>query len=387
VKKRTVSILLLIAMLAALSGCSSLFKKEYLSVSEYADDTNDGLSNDISRISDYEGLKDAIISMVNSHKTEGRLRFTDYEGALPGDISRAWSEVKSESALASYAVEYMPYYLSPIATYYEAVVYITYKHTQGEIDAIRYVTGKPQLAEAIDPILDSMGSYTAIRITSPTITEEEVKNAVYKAYAANPAACVVMPVVNVRMHPQSGMHRIIEIELEYGWKLSELQKMKSALVNKINELSRSLSSDKDAVFAMSAYNKLAKSCTYDSAGTLGGGRIGFNSGLSSTAYGALIEGNADSLGIALAYSALCHATGIECVVVNGSLDNEEHSWNIIKIEETYYHVDVSASSALGIGNTFMRSDLQMQVKYTWDKSLYPECNGVKSYHDVLSRNF
>ena len=385
--KRIISTVLLITTFIALSGCGSLFKKEYLSVSKYTDESRSSFSSDVSRIVDYKALKQAVITMVNNHQTEGRLKFTNYDGSLQGDISQACQEVKSENTIASFAVDYMSYDLSRIANYYEAVVYITYKHTQGEIDAIRYITGKSQLISTLDPVLENMGSYTAFKITSASITGEEVKNAVYLAYSTNPASCVVMPNVTVQIHPQSGLHRIVEINLEYGWKMSDLQKMKSSLIDKINGISSSVSADKDAVFALEAYEALAQKCTYDPTGFLRNGKTELNSGLGSTAYGALVEGNADSTGIAAAYSALCNKVGIECFIVNGNFENENHSWNIINLEGTYYHVDVSADSTVGIGNAFMRSDSQMQEKYTWDKTAYPSCNGVKSYYDIITRTY
>lgn len=385
--KRIVSTILLIAIFFALSGCSALFKKEYLSVSKYTDESRSSFSSDVRRIADYKELKQAVVAMVNNHQNEGKLKFTNYDGSLQGDISQACQEVKSENTIASFAVNYMSYDLSRIANYYEAVVNISYKHTQGEIEAIPYITGKSQLEVTIDPVLENMGSYTSFKITSASITAEEVKNAVYLAYTTNPTSCVVMPNVTIQIHPQSGLQRIVEINLEYGWKMSELQKMKAALIDKINGISSAISTGKDAVFALKAYEALAEQCTYDPTGFLQNGKTDLNSGLGSTAYGALVEGNADSTGIAAAYSALCNKVGIECILVNGYLNNESHSWNIIKLEGTYYHVDVSTSSSVGIGNSFMRSDLQMQERYTWDKTAYPACNGVKSYYDIISRTF
>lgn len=372
-KKRVLSILLSAVLLTALSGCASVFKKEYLSVSKYVDE-NRGDFSDIVRISDYEELKSAIISMVNRHKTYGRLKFTDYDGSLQSDISQACHELKSESAIVSYAVNYMSYDLNRIATYYEAAVHISYRRSQSEIDAIRYVTGRKELQEAFAAVLDNTGSYAAVKIVSSTITEEEVKNAVCKAYESNPAGCVVMPEVTVRMHPQSGVQRIIEVELKYGRELSELQEMRSVLRDRIDEISKSISQEKNAASALEACNLLARRCTYDPTGFMRSDDTEQERGLGSTAYGAIVEGNADSLGIALAYAALCRAVGIECLVVNGSMDEEDHSWNIIKIEGRYYHVDVSAwSSSSSTGDSFMKSDSQIQDRYDWDRDSYPVC--------------
>ena len=385
-KKRTISILVSISLLAALSGCS-LFQKEYLSVSEYKVDNQSSSSSDTSQISDFSALKDAVISMVNSHKSEGRLRFTDYDGNIQGDLSQALVEVKAESALASFAVDYMSYDLSRIVTYYEASVYITYKHTQSEINDIQYITGKPELINAMGPVLEEMDSYIALRITSATVTNDEVVAAVNTAYTQNPSSCVVPPSVTVQIHPESGLQRIIEINFEYGWKTSELQKMKSAMDDKIHPIIENASNAKAAVFALNLYKQLAETCSYDPTGNIRSSKTELNSGLGSTAYGALVENCADSKGIAAAYSALCKAAGIECIVVDGVVENEAHSWNIIKIEGNYFHIDVSAYYSLGTEHSFMQGDEQMKDKYVWDAGKYPVCSGDKTYSDIVTKVF
>ncbi len=386
-KKRILAILLSVSLLVALSGCASLFKKEYLSVSEYKNYSHNASNSDTSQISDYAGLKSAVISMVNNHQSEGRLRFTDYEGNIQGDISQALWEVKAESALASFAVDYMSYDLSRIVTYYEAVVYITYKRTQSEIDEISFITGKSELASTIEPLLEKMTSYVALRITSSTITQDEVASTVNTAYTQNPASCVVPPSVTVQIHPESGLQRIIEINLEYGWKISELQKMKSRMSDKIQQIINNASDLKPTLFALNLYEKLAKICSYDPSGSIRSSKAELNSGLGSTAYGALIENCADSKGIAIAYSALCKAAGIECIVVDGTVAEESHSWNIIKLEGTYYHVDISAYYSLGTEHAFKQTDEQMKESYVWDTAKYPVCSDEKATPAIITNVF
>ena len=385
-KKRLVAIIITASLLAALSACS-LFKKEYLSVSKYKVDNQSASSSDTSQISDYSELKGSVITMVNNHQTEGRLRFTDYDGNIQGDLSQALVEVKAESALASFAVDYMSYDLSAIVTFYEASVYITYKHTQSEINDIKYITGKAGLTDAITPVLDELDSYIALRITSSTVTSDEVIAAVNKAYTQNPASCVVPPTITVQLHPESGLQRIIEINLEYGWKVSELKKMKSAMYDKIDKIIENASNVKAARLSLKLYQQLAETCEYDPTGSIRSGKSELNSGLGSTAYGALVESCADSKGIAAAYSALCNAAGIECVIVDGTVNGDAHSWNIIKIEGNYFHVDVSANYSLGIEQAFLQGDEQMKEKYIWDVTKYPVCSGGEEYSNVLTKLF
>lgn len=61
-----------------------------------------------------------------------------------------------------------------------------------------------------------------------------------------------------------------------------------------------------------------------------------------TAYGALVEGQAVCDGYAKALKMLLEEVGIETVIVSGSTDNVAHAWNIVKLDEKYYHVDATS---------------------------------------------
>ena len=60
---------------------------------------------------------------------------------------------------------------------------------------------------------------------------------------------------------------------------------------------------------------------------------------SYSAYGALVEGKAVCNGYALAYGWLLQKSGIESYVV--SSDSMNHAWNLVNVDGTWYHVDVT----------------------------------------------
>lgn len=69
------------------------------------------------------------------------------------------------------------------------------------------------------------------------------------------------------------------------------------------------------------------------------------------AYGALVNGTAVCEGITKAFQHLCRSVGIETLFVFGKSYNptsgnvEGHSWNIVKIDKNYYHIDVTWDNA------------------------------------------
>jgi len=100
----------------------------------------------------------------------------------------------------------------------------------------------------------------------------------------------------------------------------------------------------------------------------------------STAYSVLVRGKGDDKGYARAMKLLLNKAGIECIVVEGA----GYTWNIVKIEGDYYHLDASADKLKnkeGKGvlthDYFNVSDKEMSMRCQWDTSIYPSCTSNK----------
>ncbi|MEQ8197793.1 MAG: transglutaminase domain-containing protein [Clostridiaceae bacterium] len=59
------------------------------------------------------------------------------------------------------------------------------------------------------------------------------------------------------------------------------------------------------------------------------------------AYGVLVNKTAICGGYSEAMYRLLTAAGIESKVVFGDSEGEGHAWNMVKLNENYYHVDVT----------------------------------------------
>lgn len=372
--KRILSALLAAAFLL-LGGCSSLFQKEYLSVEKYTEEEHNEYWGDTVSITNYREFLEAINSMVKNHAAEERFHITNYDGditAIRDDFFRAQQEIQYETALGSFAVSHISNDgIIQIITHYEVTVHISYKRTQEEIAAISYIAGLVRLEDFFAESLSSLDNYCAVRMNLSDIAPETVLAAVNDAFYKNPAACVLKPEVSVVLHPAEGFDRIIEVNLSYGRSASRLTLMREELTQAIYDIYMGISAPDERAFALEAYNTLASLISYDPDGAIRKSTAGLDQALGGSVYGALVDRVSDSFGIALAYSAICREAGIECLVVTGTYDKLDHSWNMIKLGDNYYHVDVSADSALGITGAFGRSDEQMNG-YWWFIEDYPE---------------
>ena len=99
----------------------------------------------------------------------------------------------------------------------------------------------------------------------------------------------------------------------------------------------------------------------------------FDSILSNSAYGVLVENYATCYGFAQAYRLLLQSCGIDCEVVFGSKNGAEHYWCLAKIDGEFYYVDPSASVDAQSSDYFLmgNAELEAQGYLMWNAMDYP----------------
>lgn len=122
---------------------------------------------------------------------------------------------------------------------------------------------------------------------------------------------------------------VSEVWVEYISKdKNELQQMRSAYDRAAaSVVSKADDSWSDMEKALYINDYLARNCEYDEKLT------------KYTAYEALVNRTAVCQGYALAFMDLAHELGLSCEMVTSSSLN--HAWDMVKIGDSYYHVDVT----------------------------------------------
>lgn len=115
------------------------------------------------------------------------------------------------------------------------------------------------------------------------------------------------------------------------------------------------------------------------------------------AYGALVEGKAVCNGYAQAMKLLCDLAGLECQMVTGTADGENHAWNLIRLDDEWYHTDVTWDDpepddpSRMIYSYFNLNDSSMESSHIWNKERYPESVGTRYnyyiYQDLYCADF
>ncbi|NCB50937.1 MAG: transglutaminase domain-containing protein [Clostridia bacterium] len=371
--KKLVFLILAAALMASASGCASIYEKEYFSASSYedADESADVTSEGVAEVNNYFRLKLEISKLISAHQETGTINFRDYSGNVYDDIASACKDISTNTAIGDYCVDYISYDIVRIVAYYEANVYISYKRTEEETSEIITISTSDGLNECISDALSELQESLVVMVNASMIGGEEARGYVEAICMQDPLLCVYKPVANVNVYSGSGIQKIFEFNFDYGGSEEELLGKRTALSDAVEEIAAGITAESDAYRAFQAANMLVESCVSDeSAG--------------DTAYSAIIDGAADSEGMAMAFSAVCAAAGISCRVVVGRLNSEQHYWNMIEADGSWYHLDVSRALEDGFAVTFLQNDSYMWDRYWWDTEMYPICDGTLTYSAVVT---
>lgn len=362
-KKRFCAALLAAALILPQCGCSML-KTEYYTVKDYTEGMTSEVEELSGSISSYNSLRRAISLMVQRHEESGKLTFSNYDGTVSDDIAVACWEVKSDTALGAYAVDYMSYDINRIVSYYEAEIFINYRRTAEQVESIQAIGGVSQLQGAMHDAIRDLVPTLTVKLNTTGLTPEEIQQMASSIYLENPLMTLIEPVVSVAMYPESGLERIFELSFDYGRDSEIIREMKEELREAVAQLAVNGSGPDDTETVYGIAGALSQNCRMlEQART--------DSTIDSTAYGAVVNGAADSEGAAMAFMCLCIAKGIDCVVVEGRLDKETHFWNIVTIDGVSRHIDVSQ---MAVGEQArLYSDSEVLDRYWWDTDKYPVC--------------
>ena len=100
-------------------------------------------------------------------------------------------------------------------------------------------------------------------------------------------------------------------------------------------------------------------------------------------YGTLKYHNAVCVGYATTFRLFMQMMDIECMVVHNT--EQYHTWNLVKLGDDWYHVDVYSDQNDGNYANFNLNDQQMQQMQNWDRSFFPAANGTQYNYAFLNK--
>ncbi len=369
-------LLCLVAALTAaclLCGCS-VFEQEYVSVHDYrpAAEERTGVSEKGVTIHSFAALKSALLSMAYAGQTRGRIIFDPaYDGDADKNLSEACRAVRTEDALCAYCVQNISYELSKLVSIYEADVTISYSKYSESPQQIEHIGFSSEAEAAILDAMHSGDEKLTLLVARSAFSAEDMTAQVIRTYRDNPTVLPKEPTADVKVFSGEGTQRLYEIRIDYGVSAEFLLQSRRELEEFDPFAAEEFSEMDEVERAYAACRYLLENCTITE-------EAGYDS-----AYAALIGRKADSEGAAFGYVELCRRLGVDCRIVYGQLNWREHCWNIIRVEDSYYHVDITSCAVGGPGLGFLRSDESFWGAYRWDVAAYPKCADTRSFFDFF----
>lgn len=361
--KRLISLLLICAMGLSLCACSSIYEKEYTLIEDYVPvQQQDTSLGDRVTVRTYAALKQAIQNMVlQGRETLSVVFDQDYEGDSAQDLSNACWQVRTENALCVYCVENISYEMSTVMTNEEAQLNVVYGDTGCSVEEIVTMPYATSIDLALQEALQAGKSQLVLMISYSTYTAASMEAALSRFYRLSPMLSPKEPQFSVSVFSGSGMQKLYDISIDYGMsealrqlRLEELEKLRP-----FADIDMRRMNEREKLYELCRY--LAANCAFGDEG--------------SSVYDALVLGAADSQGLALAVVALCNELGIESQTIFGQRSWQDHWWNIVEIEGSRYHLDLSQYMVSGAEAPELCSDQQFWGSYRWDTSAYLPCPG------------
>ena len=374
-KKKLLCLILAAAAVLQLGACSML-EKEYVSIHDYMPSEQEpNVTGGRLTVHSASALKLALLSMTYEGLTEGSIIFDPaYEGDAAEDLENACWAVRTEDALCAYCVENISYDFNKIVTINEADIRISYSKVSVSPKQIVHLGFSSEAETAILNALQNGRRTLALLVGRSGFSAEDMAAQVIKAYRDNPTVVPKRPQAIVNVFSGAGTQRLYEIQIDYGVTALELARCRKQLelFKPFAELDRPNASEVERAYVACRY--LVENCRIlDDDSTEE----------ANSAYTALIERRADSEGLAFGYVELCRQLDVDCRIVYGQHDWQEHCWNIVRIDDSYYHVDITQCAKGGPALGFMQNDETFWGMYRWDVAAYPKCTGTNSFFDFF----
>lgn len=376
------SLALVLAAMLLLSGCASMLETNFLDVQPHAGSTTTEDDPSVPRAETYSALVEGIYSFVSQGSSRGTIHIANYvprDGSdLDQDLAAACDEIQNEDSLGAYSVDYIRYQTSYIVSYYEAELYISYRRTQGQVRGIRGVTGMSAVRDELESALTTFVPERVLRVSYFSRDEAYVRDLIEQLYYDNPLTAMGMPEVEVVIYPRreagesgSNYARIIEVLFHYRTEQDTLRRQSRVAADRLRRVRTELEEFAGEEAAQAALELLQAETVYRPRDPT------LPPENRDTVYAAMVEGEADSEGMALAYALYCRSVGVDCIVVSGTLDGLPHFWNIVTLPDgENRHVDTTVPfhSELAEEEPFLLHDADMVERgYIWDRTQYPAC--------------
>lgn len=364
-KKRIVALILCLTLLP-LSGCAAMLERGHETITTHVDYavTED---ESIVRTETYQGLVNAMLYFVNSHRMGGTIRLYNYTGDVEADLANARDEVMYKDARGAFSVRTLVYEATRVLTYYEVELRIAYSRTAQEVENIPEVTGLAGVRQELARLVDGQQSRAAFLACYFSGDRELVEQLLELTCASAPELFRHHGIhaKTVTLYPETGTRRIIEVQLE-NFPDQKAQEEKEYAQQMETAAAALLEANPPAQEEGYTVEELA-AIVRSAAGP-------WEKDGSGLALEALSGGSVSDWGLLMAMEYLCQQCSVEVEPVQGSAG----LWLIVAGAEGYRHLLPQGLRPTGEEEPepekLLYTDQELtDLGYEWPAALHPAC--------------
>ena len=351
---KRIAIILVLCLI--LSGCS-LMSGEHLSVTPHESPVAGNQTANRS-VSDYGELKDVLEAMVRAGTESMVINVARYnQKLLDNGVKTAVTHLKENFPLGAWAVEDVEYEIGISGGQRVISVSISYIHGRSRIRQVRNVLDMTELEKQMVTALEECVDSVVLLVDK--YDQKDLVQMMEDYAGDHPNTVMEIPTVAVGVYPdgESGP-RVVEVDFTYQTSRESLRQMQNQVQRVFSSAELYINSDSTEIQKFSQlYTFLMERFDYTIDTSI------------TPAYSLLVHGVGDSEAFASIYAAMCRQTGLECNVVSGTKNGEAWYWNLIRVDDQWYHVDLLEASA---GGEFVCFENEQMQGYVWDYSAYDE---------------
>lgn len=352
--------LLVLACCLCLSwGCTAHREDSFVSVTPHSEQyATEPASREPQKADTYLSLRTLLLDFASSGVAQGYINVSQYGDTLTEDMAQAVDYVLHTDPIGAYAVFSIHYTQLEREGETLLQVNLQLRHNTQEIQSIRTVRGMENAEKLLITALEQSAEQLVMQVSDYEPFDFSAFVAEYSA--AHPELVVETPKVSSVTYPQTGRVRVVDICFSYETDLHEIEVMQvqmqrffvsaQVLVNPSAPEEARLHQAVDMLLQRYSYQE-GTSCT--------------------PAYDLVFRGIGNSHTMAQVLCTLCKNAGLDCLVVSGEKNGEPWSWNLVRLDGQYYHLDLwSQRDSYGL-----HTDAEM-TQYQWDPESVPSSETV-----------
>lgn len=342
-------------LLSLLTGCGMWTEGNYYSVQEYQENSVPSQPGNLS-VDTFDGLCTALTDIIREAVESCTLNIPSIpQNAVTSWIEQAIEYVMVSDAMGAYCVEEISYEVGASGGNAAVAVDITYNRTRAEILRISKAQDMDEAYLLITEKLNNCDTGAVMlidhyeQVDFPQMVEDYANRM--------PDMVMEVPQVIAAVYPEEGTQRLVELIFTYTTSRDDLRAMQQSVAPVFTSAELYVSGNDDPKEKFEQlYSFLMERTDYVTETSI------------TPAYSLLHHGVGDCQAFANIYAAMCRRAGLDCEVISGTRNGEAWFWNMIRIGEEYFYVDLLYSSQ---NRSFLlRKDSEMRG-YVWDYSAHP----------------